>query len=168
MGSALVEEGHPAKADIAIVLAGDWTGNRVLRAGELIRDGHVQKAIVCGSATYYGEPESDLAVRYASGHGFPADGFIPIQTHALSTETEAEFLVRTLRGRSVRSVLAVTSNFHTARAGRLLRKAGPELQFTMIAAPFPYYQPSSWWKHREGRKTAFNEWLKTITGPFGI
>jgi uncharacterized SAM-binding protein YcdF (DUF218 family) len=168
VGRALVEDGQPARADIAVVLAGDWSGNRVRRAAELVRDGFVEKALVSGSVLYYGLPESEIAVRYAATQGFASAGLIPFQSGAQSTRQEAEFLIAELRRRGARSVLAVTSNFHTARAGRLLRKSGPEIQFTMISAPHPHFQPAAWWKHREGRKVAFYEWMKTLTGPLGL
>jgi uncharacterized SAM-binding protein YcdF (DUF218 family) len=168
IGCALVEDGRPAKADIAVVFAGDWSGNRVVRAGELIRDGYVEKAIVSGSLQYYGAPEAEIAIRHAAARGFPAGSFIAFQSGAQSTEQEAELLVGELRSRRAKAVLAVTSNFHTARAGRLLRRRGPDLIFTMIAAPHPHFEPATWWKEREGRKVAFYEWMKTITGPLGL
>jgi uncharacterized SAM-binding protein YcdF (DUF218 family) len=168
IGYALIEDGQPHKADIAVVFAGDWTGSRVVRGGQLARDGYVDRVIVSGSILYYSEPESEAAINLAVSRGFPAEIFIPLPSDVMSTEMEAELLVKELRKRGVKTVLAVTSNFHTARAGRLLRKYGPELHITMIAAPFPHYEPSRWWKQREGRKIAFYEWTKTITGPLGI
>jgi hypothetical protein len=43
---------------------------------------------------------------------------------------------------------------------------GPE--FRMVAAPDEHFTAGGWWLNREGRKTAFLEWTKTVTGVFGI
>ena len=37
LGSALVHDDGPAKADLVVVLAGDYYGHRILKAAELVR-----------------------------------------------------------------------------------------------------------------------------------
>ena len=54
IGYALIHDDGPAKADIAVVLAGDWYGNRIVKAGELVRDGYVPAVLVSGPAGVYG------------------------------------------------------------------------------------------------------------------
>ena len=46
LGSYLVQAGPPEKADAALVLAGDNSGNRILTAVELMRQGYVRKVVV--------------------------------------------------------------------------------------------------------------------------
>jgi hypothetical protein len=70
-GRLLVNEEHPVKAQIAVVLAGDQFGNRVVRGAELQRDGFVEKVLVSGGPGLYGFYESDLALRFATSKGFP-------------------------------------------------------------------------------------------------
>ena len=48
LGGYLVDAGPPQKADIALVLAGDSSGNRILKAAELVRDGIRSKVLVSG------------------------------------------------------------------------------------------------------------------------
>ena len=38
---------------------------------------------------------------------------------------------------------------------------GPDLR--VVAAPDKFFNPGSWWQSREGRKTAFLEWTKTVS-----
>ena len=66
------------------------------------------------------------------------------------------------------SVLLVTSDFHTRRSARIFRGKAPGLRFTVIAAPGPEFTADAWWRNRQGRKIAFNEWAKTIAEWFGI
>ena len=44
IGRALIHDDGPGKADIAVVLAGDYWGNRIVKAGELVRQGYVPAA----------------------------------------------------------------------------------------------------------------------------
>jgi uncharacterized SAM-binding protein YcdF (DUF218 family) len=68
----------------------------------------------------------------------------------------------------VHSVLLVTSNFHTHRAGKIYRALAPELRFIVVAAPDEFFSPDTWWKSREGRKTFMIEWMKTVAEWIGL
>ena len=48
LGSALVYDQGPAKADVAVLLAGDQWGNRITRAAELVKQGYVPCVRVTG------------------------------------------------------------------------------------------------------------------------
>ena len=61
----------PEKADIIVVLAGDSSGNRILKSGELAREGYAPALLVSGPEGYYGYLESDLAIEFSSRRGFP-------------------------------------------------------------------------------------------------
>jgi uncharacterized SAM-binding protein YcdF (DUF218 family) len=171
-GEALVRDDGPAKADIAVVLAGDSSGARILKAAEMVRQGYVTAALISGSAGYYGVNECDLAIPYAVRHGYPAQWFIPFPNHALSTREEATFILPELRRRGVRSFLLVTTDFHTARASRVFRSiesaAGGGPEFRTIPAPDSFFRANAWWRNRESQKTFLQEWCKTLTGPLGM
>jgi uncharacterized SAM-binding protein YcdF (DUF218 family) len=172
IGGALVHDDGPAKADIAVVLGGDYWGNRILTAAGLVRAGYVPAVLVSGPPGFYGVNESDAAIRFAIAKGYPAQWFIPAPHNALNTRDESRALLEDLRRRHVRSLLLVTSDYHTARSRRIFLAAeramggGPGIR--VVAAPDQFFTPGAWWRNREGRKTAFMEWFKTITGAVGI
>ncbi len=172
LGGALVYDQGPAKADIAVVLAGDFSGHRILKGAELVREGYVPLVLVSGPVGFYGVRESDLAMQFAERHGFPAEWFVALPVDALSTKDEAVEVLAELRRRGVHSFLLVTSDYHSARATRIYRAVEKRMAgappFRTVAAPDQYFAPHSWWRSREGRKTFFNEWVKTVTGPLGI
>ena len=85
-----------------------------------------------------------------------------------STQEEARDAAARLRQLGAHKVLLVTSDYHTRRAGKIFRTAAPDLQFIVVAAPDVSFTPDSWWHSRQGEKTAFTEWVKTVTEPFGI
>lgn len=171
LGYALVHDESPGKADIAVVLAGDAYGRRILKGGELVRAGYVPAVLVSGPRTAYGQHESDLAIPFVVRQGFPAEWFIAFPNSSLSTRDEAAAVLGELRRRNVKSFLLVTSDYHTARARRLYltveHASGGGPQFRTVAAPDEYFHANSWWRSREGQKIAFFEWSKTFATALG-
>lgn len=168
MGTFLVHSEPPRKADIAVVLAGGADGSRILRAADLVKDGFAPVVIVSGPGGTYGWHECDLAIPFAMKHGFPENYFAHFEHSARSTNEEAEAITAELRRRGVKSVLLVTSNFHTHRAWDLFHKHAPEISFIPIEAPDKYFTPDGWWHDREGQKTFLMEWEKTIAAWVGL
>jgi uncharacterized SAM-binding protein YcdF (DUF218 family) len=172
LGRILVHDDGAGKADIAVVLAGDYWGNRLFKGAELVRQGYVPLVLVSGPPGFYGVNEADAAIQYAIGKGYPAEWFIPLHHTALSTREEAVAVLDALKQRNVHSFLLVTSNYHTARARRIYlnaeheRGGGPDLR--VVASGDQFFTAGNWWHNREGRKTVFMEWTKTLTSVFGI
>jgi uncharacterized SAM-binding protein YcdF (DUF218 family) len=172
LGRYLVRAESPAPADLIVVLAGDYSGNRILAAGDLVRRGFAPKALVSGPSGEYGLHETDLAVPFAVRHGYPESYFIPLPNDDRSTKDEASDVLAALVNRNASRIDIVTSNYHTRRAGNIYRalvpKLAPGLEIHMVAAPDLYFTPDGWWKNREGRKTFLLEWMKTVATWFGM
>lgn len=171
LGHALIREDGPAKADIAVVLAGDKYGNRIQKGAELVRQGYVPAVLVSGPGLY-NTYESDMAIAFAVHRGDPAQWFIPVPHHAESTAEEAWAVLHALENRNVHTFLLVTSDYHTARAGRIFRNAirssNAALEMRVVAAPDHWFRADSWWRNREGRKIFLSEWMKTVATALGI
>ena len=168
LGRYLVRSQPPAPADIVVVLAGDFSGNRILTAADLVRRGFAPKALISGTSGEYGVHESDLAIPFAMKHGYPESYFVALPNDGRSTKEEAVHVLAALSKLHLRRIDIVTSDYHTRRAGNIYRSQAPDLEIHMVAAPDLYFTSDGWWKNREGRKTFFLEWLKTIVGPLGM
>jgi uncharacterized SAM-binding protein YcdF (DUF218 family) len=168
MGEFLTYSQPPCKGDMVVVLAGDIWGNRIVKGGELVREHWAPTVLMSGAGTIYGLNEGDLAIQFAIRAGYPADYFINLPSPARSTEEEAHYIVPELRRRGVHRFILVTSDFHTRRASEIYRKVAPDLPFCAVASADPDFSATGWWHNREGRKTAFFEWCKTIAHVFGI
>jgi uncharacterized SAM-binding protein YcdF (DUF218 family) len=162
LGNFLVKAGPPQKADIIVVLAGDGFGRRILKAGELIKDGWAPQALISGPNGNYGNYECDLAIPFAVKAGYPESYFLHFEHTARSTESEATNVTQKLREMGFKRVILVTSNFHTRRAGKMFRHAAPDLEFFVVAAPDEFFKPDSWWHDREASKVFLYEWMKTV------
>jgi hypothetical protein len=53
-------------------------GNRILTAGDLVRQGLAPKALISGPSEIYGQFESDLAIPFAVRRGYPASDFVAL------------------------------------------------------------------------------------------
>ena len=166
--SYLVSEDGPSRADAVLVLAGDGYGHRILTGAELARQGYAPKVYVSGPAGMYGRHECDLAIPFAVAQGYRESSFVHAENNARSTREEAAAVIGMLRRAGARTILLVTSDYHTRRAGRTFRRAAPDLRFLVVAAPDEYFHANSWWRIREGQKTFLFEWEKTVAAWLGM
>ena len=169
LGRFLIDAEPPQKADLIVVLAGDWNGYRILYGGELVRQGYAPKALVSGPRHHYGLYEYELAITFAVRHGYPADSFIPLPiADANSTREEAERILPEIRRRGARRVLVVTSDYHTRRSSRIYHRLAPDLDLRVVAAPDAVFRADRWWNNREASKVFLLEFTKLVSSVFGI
>jgi uncharacterized SAM-binding protein YcdF (DUF218 family) len=167
LGRELVDTQPPQKSDMIVVLGGDWYGNRILKAAQLAKQGYAPKVLVSGGGYLYGNYEGDMAVPFAVQHGYDPHMFIKLLHPVSSTRAEAEAVIPELRRRGVKRYIIVTSDFHTARAGRLFREMAPDLELRVVATNATS-DWDRWWEDRESRKTFLMEWTKTLTSRLGM
>ncbi|MBI4889363.1 MAG: YdcF family protein [Acidobacteria bacterium] len=159
----------PRKADVALVLAGGWQGERVLYAGELVRQGYVPYVLLSGPMSYYEQPECNYAIPFAVQHGLPAAYFQCVPNASHSTEEEAAAMLPELQRRGVKRVLIVSVRTHMRRARAIFSRIphdGVELFY--VSAENRAYRLQDWYKTREGRKAVLLEWLKLATSSLGV
>jgi uncharacterized SAM-binding protein YcdF (DUF218 family) len=168
VGGYLVREQAPEKADIAIVLGGDGSGRRILKAGELVREGYVPQVLVSGPGGAYGLHECDLAIAFAVKAGYPESYFRHMEHDGHSTRDEAQVAAPILRQLHVHTALLVTSDFHTRRAGDVFRNVTPDISYIVVGATDEYFSAGGWWRDREARKITLLEWTKTVANWFKL
>lgn len=167
-GSFLVRASGPVEADAVFVFAGDGTGRRITKAAELVREGYAPVAIVSGPQAYYGMYECDLAIPFAVHEGYPESYFEHFEHNAHSTEEEVDLAAPMIREHGIHRLLLVTTDFHTRRAMKQMRRVLPDVELTMVAAPDENFTADGWWKSRQGQKTFLYEWLKTVATWIGL
>jgi uncharacterized SAM-binding protein YcdF (DUF218 family) len=169
LGSFLDTGAPPVHADVIVVLAGGWTGERVLLAGELVRAGYAPLAILDSpQGLLYSASECALASAFAVSRGYPAASFECLEMKATSTAEEAVAVAAELRRRGVEKCLVVSVRSHLRRASRIFRRTIPGVELHFTGAENPLYRLERWYETREGRKAIFLEWMKYATEPFGI
>jgi DUF218 domain-containing protein len=151
---------NPVKSDVILVLAGE-TEQRPGRALELLQQGFGSRVIfdVPADPKVYGSTYVQLAEKWAAEQ--PQAAAISIcPIHGLSTKAESLEAGACLRKLGVKSVLLVTSDFHTRRALSIFQKEDPDWSFSVAAAYDDTQFGAPWWKHRQWAKTNVDEWLR--------
>lgn len=141
-------------ADAIIVLSDDdYTGDRAAHAAELFQSGWAPQVVASGRMLRPYAGVADLISRDLQSRGVPMASIITFAHHADSTRTEAQALRDLVAQRHWHSILIVTSNYHTRRAGYIFRKVFPsDVSILLSPAPDSEYDPESWWETRSGLK----------------
>jgi hypothetical protein len=152
----------PRRSDVILVLAGE-TDRRPRRALELLAQGYGRRIVldVPTNAKLYEFTQIDLAQKYiddlpqaASVSVCPIDG--------LSTKDESKDAEKCLQREGAKTVLIVTSDFHTRRALDVFRREIPAHEYSVAAAHSGQGFGTRWWTHREWAKTLVDEWLRLL------
>ena len=160
-GRVLVVD-RPRKSDVIVVLAGE-TDRRPVRALELLNQGYAGRLLldVPAEVTVYRWTQAELAQKYVQG--LPQARSITIcPIYGLSTREEAREAGRCLESVGGRSVLLVTSDYHTRRALSTFSWEAPNYDYSVAAVFDPREFGMAWWRHREWAKTNFYEWLRLL------
>jgi len=151
-------------ADAIVVLVGE-TDRRPALALDLLRQGYAPRVLLDASPDVYVYhlTAAEIAEQYI--HTLPA-GIAPsvsvCRESALSTMDEARQVRRCLDTVDARSVLVVTSEYHTRRALSVFRHTFPGRSIGVAGAIEPDQFGVLWWRHREWAKVTLNEWARLL------
>jgi len=159
VGGWLVDSQPPQRADLILILGGDFWGPRVIKGADLALLGYAPIALI-SSPPYYDRPEGELAVPFLVAKGYPREMFAIFPHTARSTITEALVLRGELERRGAKQVLLVTSAYHSRRAAIVFSLFCPGIHFISVSADDPLYEPDSWWKKDRSRAIFLSELLK--------
>jgi hypothetical protein len=152
----------PLHSDVILVLAGE-TDRRPQRALELLAQGYGRRVLldVPTNAKIYEFTQIQLAQEYIQHLPQPAPITIcPID--GLSTKDESKDVEKCLASEGGKSVLIVTSDFHTRRALSIFRREVPGHDYSVAAARDEAQFGVKWWTHRQWAKTLVDEWLRLV------
>lgn len=173
-GRFLVEGDPPEHADAIVVLAGSYP-DRILEAVELYRAGLAPRILICP------EPETggfrrlaELGVDVPRGYdlnrmvaeqlGVPSDAIEVLGRAGDSTYAEAEVVIGEAQRRGYRSILLVTSKYHTHRAAEIYRfLSGGQLKIIASPARDDDFQADGWWRDRTSTRRLIIEYQKWLS-----
>ena len=167
VGRTLVEDDGPQRAQAIVVLGGDNFGTRIIKAAQLVEEGYAPYALVSGPPQLLGY-EADTTIEFARRKGYQTSLFKPLRLNVDSTRTETAAIGKYLREHGIRKIDLVTSNYHTRRAAKLMRKQNSDIQTVAVAASDPSFTSDGWWKTRGGLRLFLYEFLKTIAVDLGV
>jgi len=172
----IADDPAPLRVNAAIVLQGSIAAEKIRIAGamNLLHRGVADKAVLgVPRESYWGQSIPPVARSYLErNYGVDLASrveFCELPGGVDSTLQEAEALSSCIRGYHWQSIVIVTSNYHTRRAGMLWRritKADPNLHVWVEGVADPEFQPP-WWRHRQSAKVWLLESSKLVWAIFG-
>jgi uncharacterized SAM-binding protein YcdF (DUF218 family) len=163
------------QADAVAVMAGSAVyKERTQRAAELYLTGRAPKIILTNDNQQSGWsaeeqrniPYHELANRTLRGLGVPGNAIETLPDPVSSTYDEALVLREYAKAKGLRSLLVVTSAYHSRRTLWTMRQTFDNSSITIGLEPVPPGQqtpsPVTWWLHSRGWQLVPGEYLKMI------
>lgn len=146
---------EPAAHADAILLLGDddFYADRATHAAELYRQGVAQEVVASGRRLRPSAGISELMVHDLVERGVPREKIVSFSHDASSTIEEAEALESFVKAHHWKSVVIVTSNYHTRRTRYIYGKIFPaEIKVSVAGAKDGEFDPERWWEKRQSIK----------------
>jgi uncharacterized SAM-binding protein YcdF (DUF218 family) len=159
----LVKKDEMKPADVIVVLAGEEE-ERVRYGIKLFKDDWARKdrIIMAGGPLVWKYSWASLMKEQAESLGISANKIL-LEDKSRSTEEDALYTKEILKRNGFKSLILVTSPYHSRRASLIFKKVLGD-EFKVISAPSDesWFNANDWWKRRRDRSTALNEFSKYI------
>lgn len=175
MGHFLILEQTPEKSDVILVLNGRDT-ERSLAAVDLYNKGYSNLIIMgrggkeagCGEFWKRVNKDFDRRIffqRAIEAMGIPENSFMLIGDGVTSTYDEANTTKEFLKNNGYKSILLVTSKWHSKRAyltfkSVLKRENG--IRISVIPSRYDTFNPDAWWKKESDMELVLREYVRLI------
>ena len=162
LGNFLVEENCPesTQADAIVVLAGD-NGERIEKACTLYHKGKAPLFLITGN-TFYNTSVPSLMAKKAKSLNVPSSSIL-LESQSESTLDHPKKCRPLFKKRGIKSIIIVTSKFHTKRAYNVFSKELKNDNINiMVVGADDNIDYSCWWKNHESSEKIAIELGKTI------
>jgi uncharacterized SAM-binding protein YcdF (DUF218 family) len=152
------------KSDALVVLSDDnFYADRATRAAELLREGKAPLIVACGRRLRPNAGIAELMEHDLIERGVPKEKIVRLPHDADSTKEEAEALQKFAKEKKWRSLIVVTSNYHTRRARYIFRRVFPQgMEISVASARDGDFDPQHWWEKRKSTKELTREFAGMI------
>lgn len=159
IGDSLVVEDPLEKSDAIIILSDDnFYADRATRAAELFRQNLAPVVVASGFRLRPNASIAELMTHDLMERGVPKQNILSFPQDADNTREEAESLKKLAQSKNWKSVIVVTSNYHTRRARYIFRKVlADTITIRIASARDGDYDPDHWYEHRKSIKRFAHE-----------
>jgi Uncharacterized conserved protein len=163
-GRELIVEDTLEKSDAIIILSDDnFYADRATRAAELFRQELAPTVVASGIRLRPYAGIAELMTHDLIERGVPKERIVPFPQAADNTREEADALKIMVLQKGWKSVILVTSNYHTRRARLIFRKVFPsDIKVEMASARDADFDPAGWYEHRRAVKRFWHEVLGLV------
>ncbi len=166
IGEGWVVEETLEHSDAILVLGDDnFYADRATRASQVYRQGLGPIVVASGRRLRPYAGMAELMEHDLIERGVPKDKILRVAHDSDNTREEAKTLVQVAKQKKWRSVIVVTSNYHTRRARYIFAHIFPEdIRIQITGAPISI--PSAGGKSEHPSKTWYERW-RPCWSPFG-
>jgi uncharacterized SAM-binding protein YcdF (DUF218 family) len=159
VGEHWIVEDPLERSDALIILSDDnFYADRATRAAELFRRGMAPEIVASGRRLRPFAGIAELMVHDLLERGVPKDKIEAFPQDADNTREEAMALAQFAARKKWRSVIVVTSNYHTRRARYIFHRVFPSaIRVRIASARDGDFDPDQWWQHRKSIKKLTTE-----------
>ena len=165
---------HPLeRAEVIFVLSGSAAyKQRTALAAEYFSKGTAPRVALSNDGGRAGWSEAEqtnlpfieLARRELVRGGVPSHAIIQLPEEMTGTQSEATTFAAAAKDLQVRSVLIVTSPYHTRRAFNTFRRVMPDMEIGIVSTPLGHESPNPawWWLSPAGWRDVGAEYVKSL------
>lgn len=167
---------RPSHADAVVALQGSIAAEKARIAGtmELLQRDMAGRALLSvPKESYWGQSIPPVARAYLERTFGPLAArvdFCEIGAGVNSTAEEAEAIMTCVQQHGWHTIVIMTSDYHTRRAGilwrRMVRRRDRAISVSIESVADPDFQ-QPWWRHRQSAKIFLSELLKLAWTAFG-
>ncbi len=163
-GEEWIVEDSLEHADAIIVLSDDnFYADRAAHAADLYRHGMAPYLVASGRKLRPYAGVAELMEHDLVERAVPKDKILRVSHQAENTREEAQALRQQVVDRKWRSVIVVTSNYHTRRARYIFTHVFPPSVVVRVSgAKDGDFDPDSWWERRVSIKKLITEVLGMV------
>jgi uncharacterized SAM-binding protein YcdF (DUF218 family) len=153
-GETWIVEDNLEHADAIVVLSDDnFYADRATRAAQVYREGLAPVVVASGRRLRPYAGVAELMEHDLVERGVPKDKILRVVHDAENTKDEAEALAKVAAQRKWKSVILVTSNYHTRRARYIFERVFPAgTTVRVTGARDGSFEPERWWEKRTSKK----------------
>jgi uncharacterized SAM-binding protein YcdF (DUF218 family) len=171
--SLIIINSQPRKADAVVLLSGGEPG-RAWGAADLYRGKWAPYVVITQEPVFSDTRQlremgieintgMDNNLRILQGLGVPPDKIIRVESVVESTFDEMTKIRGLLKNKGWKSLIVVTSNYHTRRTRLIARYVfGPGIDVVVVGSPHGGLERDNWWKNREDQRTFLIEFEKLV------
>jgi uncharacterized SAM-binding protein YcdF (DUF218 family) len=155
----------PARSNLIVVLSGGDNNSRVEHGLHLLEEGYGDQVFIDEGidAHVYGSTRVQLANDFIQHLTRDVVGKVQVcSIGGNSTFEETQYVASCVSRYHPKSILLVTSDYHTRRALAIFARMLPQYESSIAGSMDHSKFGTSWWKHREWAKYTVTEWSKLI------
>ncbi len=162
-GEYIYQKDELKPADVIVILAGEQT-ERVEYGVKLFKEGWARKdrIIMAGGPLVWKYSWASLMKEHSEHLGISGDVII-LEDKSRSTEEDAKFTKEILIKNGYKSIILVTSPYHSKRSLKIFQKVmGNEVKIISAPVEDSWFRFDDWWKRRRDRAVVLSEYSKFV------